>query len=337
MILSVTPNPSLDATIELLGPLSPGQVHRAVSGHRGPGGKGVNVSRALAAAETETLALLPGDSGDALLTALETIELPHHTVPIGAPLRTNITITDPTGTTTKINEPGPRFKAETTSAFVNLVVEHAWKASWVALAGSLPPGAPESFYARLIHQIRRDDSLRKPLIAVDSSGAALVQAITAQPDLIKPNAEELLELHRNVHGVRSTAEETPETLEANVELAANLTVSLQPFGVRAALVTLGARGALFVPAAPNLDAPLLFAYGPSLAARSTVGAGDAALAGFLYAHQRGDSDADCLRQAVAHGRAAATLPGSAMPGPKDLSLVDVAVDEINTTMKGSPS
>lgn len=337
MILSVTPNPSLDSTIELPAPLVPGQVHRAVTSHSGPGGKGVNVSRALAAASAETLALLPGDTGDPLLTALQSIHLPHATVPVGHPLRTNITITDPSGTTTKINEPGPAVDATATAALTSLVVEHAAKASWVALAGSLPPGAPDAFYAELTHQLRGAAFVRSPLIAVDASGVALAEAITAEPDLIKPNAEELLELHQHVHGAEATSAVSAEALEADVELVADLIHSLQPYGVRAALVTLGARGALFVPQPGDVGAAVLFAYGPPLIARSTVGAGDAALAGFLIAHQRDESPADCLRQAVAQGRAAATLPGSAMPGPTDLRLADVVVDEFNTTMKGNAS
>ena len=113
--------------------------------------------------------------------------------------------------------------------------------------------------------------------------------------------------------------------------------SLQPFGVRAALVTLGARGAVFVPAAEHAGAPISYAHGPKLAARSTVGAGDAALAGFLIAHRRGEPHVSCLRQAVAHGRAAAALPGSTMPTPNDLSLDDVVVEEFHTTMKGNAS
>lgn len=337
MILTVTPNPSLDSTIELPGVLLPGQVHRATGSHTDPGGKGVNISRALAEAGAETLALLPGDQGDALLAALESISLPHEAVPIGSPIRTNITLTDPRGITTKINEPGPVFTAETTAALTALALKHAGSAHWIALAGSLPPGAPDDFYAQVVHQLRSSVSQRTPLIAIDASGPALAQAVLAQPDLIKPNAEELLELHRHIHGESQTTGFTAEMLEGDIQLATDLVRSLQSAGVRSALVTLGASGALFVPQASGEDQLVIFAHGPPLSARSTVGAGDAALAGFLIAHEKGQPAAACLRQAAAQGRAAATLKGSTMPGPLDLSLVDVVVEEFHTTMKGSAS
>ena len=337
MILTVTPNPSLDTTIELPGPLTPGEVHRAVRSFSDPGGKGVNISRALAAAGEQTLALLPGDPNEALLAALSAQGLQHRTVPVGAPLRTNITITDPAGTTTKINEPGPVFTDATTTALASLVLACSPTSSWVALAGSLPPGAPADFYATLIRELRQRHSSQGARIAVDASGAALAHAIAAEPDLIKPNAEELIELHRHHCGPAATAGLSGAALENDHQLAAELVRSMQHLGLRAALVTLGARGALFVPDDADAEQPLLLAYGPPVAARSTVGAGDAALAGFLIAHQRGQSPADCLRQATAQGRAAAYLPGSAMPGPADLSLADVVVEDLHTTMKGNAS
>lgn len=331
MILTVTANPSLDTTIELPAALTPGQVHRATLSRRDPGGKGVNISRAIAAAQVETLALLPGDSDDPLLTALTATALPYDAVPVGAPLRGNVTITDPSGLTTKVNEPGPALSPETTRGLIERVLRHAGRASWVALAGSLPPGPPDDFYAQLTHQLRRGTNA--PFVAVDASAGALAEAIAAGPELIKPNAEELLELHRHVHGAHSTAALSAEALEANHELAADLVRALQPHGVRAALVTLGARGAVFVPAAAESADSVLFAWGPALTPRSTVGAGDAALAGFLIAHQQGQAPARCLRQAVAHGRAAASLPGSAMPSPTDLRPTDVHVEELHPTMK----
>lgn len=333
MILTLTPNPSLDTTIELPCPLTPGDVHRASGGHTDPGGKGVNISRALAASGAETLALLPGDPGDPMLTALEHVAVPHQNVPIGAPLRTNVTVTDPAGTTTKINEAGPAFTraaAETLIELINYQADHAW---WVALAGSLPPGTPADFYAQIIHRVR-DTHDAAPRIAVDASGDALIQAVSAGPDLIKPNAEELIELHRSLYGIQSTDGITSDEVEADADLAARLVQQLQPCGVRAALVTLGARGAVYIPApAPEDDQPVLRATGPPLAARSTVGAGDAALAGFLIAASARFCVAECLRHAMAHGRAAATLPGSTMPAPENLRLGDVVVDELNSHIK----
>ncbi len=195
MILTLTANPSLDRTIELSGPVLRGQVQRAVWAGQQPGGKGVNVSRAVAAADRDTLALLPGDNDDPVLTGLDAIGLAHRSVPTGSPLRSNITVTEPDGTTTKINEPGSPLSLQAQDALLDLVADEAADASWVVLAGSLPPGVDDDFYARAIERIRQLP--QPPLIAVDTSGAPLAAALLASPDLIKPNAEELAEL---LHG-----------------------------------------------------------------------------------------------------------------------------------------
>lgn len=346
MIVTLTPNPSLDRTVELESPLATGQVQRARAVRNDPGGKGVNISRALSVAGSETLAVLPGDPEDPVITGLSALQVPFRCVPVGAALRTNTTITDPKGTTTKINEPGPALDTTTASALTSLVLESSQGATWTALAGSLPPGLDETYYAELISALRSTPA-PPSAIAVDASGPALAAAIGASPDLIKPNAEELLELCRlvlvNDTGTAAAGERgtpaleqalqlTEQQVESNRDLVATLVRLLQPSGVQAALVTLGAHGAIYVPHATD-SGPVLNAWGPPIEARSTVGAGDAALAGFLTAASAGLSPADCLRHAAAHGRAAAALPGSVMPHPHSLHLDDVVVEEFHPHMK----
>ena len=373
MILTVTPNPSLDKTVELPAPLAVGQVQRAASQRAEPGGKGVNISRALSAAGEQTLALLPGDPTDPVLTALSELGVPHRGLPVGEALRTNIAVTDPAGTTTKINERGPQLDAAAMTGFQEMILQAAPGASWLALAGSLPPGAPTDLYARLISALRGnapDDADRSgtgagtgagagtgtrtgtqntvPLVAVDASGEALAAAAAAGPDLIKPNAEELLELHAALCGTEASGPAqaadveapsvSPEELETDHALVLRLVRDCQAHGVRAALVTLGAHGALFVPAPTSGEAePVLTASGPPLVVRSTVGAGDASLAGFLSAAERGAGPDERLRRAMAQGRAAASLPGSTMPGPDDLRLSDVTVTEFTPETKDTAS
>lgn len=340
MIVTVTPNPSLDKTVELPVPLAIGEVQRAVGQSTQPGGKGVNISRALTSAGVENLAVLPGDPADPVLSGLVELNVAYRALPVDSPLRTNITVTDPAGTTTKINEPGPVLGTDLTAALEELILRSAADASWVALAGSLPPGVPEDFYAQLTTDLRTRHGAAAPLVAVDSSGPAMAAAIGSAPDLIKPNAEELLELHTLTMGSGEAADSTTAITAAELEKDSGLVVELlrglQAHGVRAALVTLGARGALFVPAADS-DQPVFYASGPPLVARSTVGAGDASLAGFLTAHQRGSSAENCLRQAVAQGRAAAALPGSTMPTPEDLNASDVTVEEFHPDSERQPS
>ncbi|NJC24406.1 1-phosphofructokinase [Arthrobacter pigmenti] len=301
MIVTLTANPSLDRTIELAAGLTRGAVQRATANREESGGKGVNVCRALSAGGAEALAILPGNDDDPVLTGLQSAGVPYRNLPIPARLRSNVTITEPDGTTTKINEPGPVLDRREADALIELVVEKSDGAAWLVLAGSLPPGLNQDFYATVVRAVRSRYGERSPLIALDASEAALVAAINegAAPDLLKPNAEELSQLTGLGEG---------NSLEDNEGLAVEAATRLLGRGVRSVLATLGSKGALLVTADGAWHA-----QHPPITALSTVGAGDSALAGYLLAHTSGGSAPDCLRQAVAHGSAAASLPGSTVP------------------------
>jgi 1-phosphofructokinase len=313
MIVTFTANPSLDRTVALPGPLERGEVQRAVSVSQESGGKGVNVSRALVASGLESVAVLPGADSDPVLAGLRESEVPFVSLPISEPLRTNVALTEPGGVTTKINEPGPVLDADQQEALMKLLLESSRGASWVVLAGSLPPGFPADYYATVARRLRSEANGNAPRIAVDSSGAPLAAAVSSgeagdgsgKPDLLKPNAEELAELAAAA-GFASPA--TADELEADPAAAAAAAAAVVRSGVGAVLATLGSKGAVLVTA----DGAWLATH-PPVAAVSTVGAGDSALAGYLLAHGQGAAPADCLRQAVAHGAAAASLPGSTVP------------------------
>ena len=176
MIVTFTANPSLDRTVALPGPLERGEVQRAVSVSQESGGKGVNVSRALVASGLQTIAVLPGGDSDPVLAGLRHDGVPFAALPIDEPLRTNVALTEPGGVTTKINEPGPVLTADQQEALIALLLERARGASWVVLAGSLPPGFPADFYATVTRRLRSGAGSGAdggvPLIAVDSSGGA---------------------------------------------------------------------------------------------------------------------------------------------------------------------
>lgn len=321
MIVTLTVNPALDKTIELGEPLSHGAVQRATASHVQAAGKGVNVSRAIAAAGVPTLAVLPGASTDPLITALSSDKLAHRTLSITEPLRTNITLTDPDGTTTKINEPGPALTAQQLAELGGLVADAAAGADWLVLAGSLPPSVPADFYAQLTAQLRTSLGGKCPKIAVDTSGAPLTElfAHSAQhiPDLIKPNAEELAEL------VGSFDE---AALEGSIELATDCAKKLLETGIGAVLATLGAQGALLV-----TEQGVWHGSHTPITPRSTVGAGDSSLAGYLLADVAGASAPERLKNAVAYGAAATQLPGSTIPTESDLTVDAVTVDELTST------
>jgi len=319
MNVNLTPNPSLDRTIELAGPLARGDVQRATAAHQEPGGKGVNICRALEASGVPSLALLPGDPDDPVLVALRAQGIPHRGLKIGAQLRSNVAITEPDGTTTKVNEPGPALDAKQQRALVELVLENADGADWLVLAGSLPPGVPANFYAEITRELRARFGAAAPKVAIASSGAPLAAAVAARPDLLKPNAEELAEL---------TGVSDPDSLEADPRLAARAALTLIEAGVGAVLATLGSQGAVLVTA----DGCWM-ARSPKIVARSTVGAGDSSLAGYLLSDIAGASAPDCLRQAAAHGAAAASLPGSTVPSLNQTNPGAVTVTVLPTHPK----
>uniref|UniRef100_A0A942Y9Y2 Tagatose-6-phosphate kinase n=1 Tax=Neobacillus citreus TaxID=2833578 RepID=A0A942Y9Y2_9BACI len=323
-IVTVTPNPSLDRTIELSGELQRGAVQRATRSTAEPGGKGVNVSRVVVASGGDTVAVLPGDELDPVLLGLATRGIPTAALPIGAPLRSNVTVTEPTGTTTKLNEPGPDL-AGRLDDLAALVADAAGPtptgpgARWVVLAGSLPPGLPDDALAVLVRAVRErhGDAVR---VAVDSSGVPFTALLQSgeRIDLVKPNAEELAEV---VGG-------DPDEYERDVDAAADGARRLRDRNVGSVLLTLGSAGAVLV-----TDEGAFAAAAPRIVARSTVGAGDSSLAGYLLAEVAGAGPEDRLAQAVATGAAAAALPGSDVPAldQTDPSAITVRALTARTT------
>ncbi|MFJ7749757.1 1-phosphofructokinase family hexose kinase [Arthrobacter sp. NPDC097144] len=322
MIVTLTVNPSLDRTVELPGVLVRGAVQRAAAISEEPGGKGVNVCRALTASGVESVAVLPGRDEDPVMAGLRAAGIRYVNLPLDSAVRSNITLTEPDGTTTKINMPGPPLSAAEQEDLIALLVsacasgEDGTPASWLVLAGSLPPGAAPDLYALVAHAVRQRFGASAPRIAIDSSGPPLLGALlhNAAPDLLKPNAEELAE----VTGVGSE-----DALEADPLLAVEAARTLIAKGVGAVLATLGPKGALLVTAEGAWQATR-----PPVEPRSTVGAGDSSLAGFLLANVAGDPPGDCLRQAVAHGAAAASLPGTTVPTLAQTDPGAVTVTEI---------
>lgn len=306
MIVTLTPNPSLDRTLEL-DTIDLGEVNRATAVRLDAGGKGVNVARALAANGRTTRTVLPvgGPEGAHLVSLLEEAGLDVQTVPVAASVRENISLVEPDGRVTKVNAAGPELTVAEVEALVKATVAAADGATWVAASGSLPPGARDDLYATVAADIRAAGAR----VAIDSSGVPFRAAIAGQPDLVKPNAEELAE----VTGMQL------RTLGDVLDAARQLRSS----GVGAVVVSLGPDGAVLVD-----DAGAWHATTPPLVPRSNVGAGDATLAGFLAA---GASGPEALATAVAYGAATVQLPGSQMPGPDDLVRGDVRVTELDPT------
>lgn len=300
LVVTVTPNPSVDRTLEVSS-LERGAVLRATSTRIDAGGKGVNVTRALVANGYPSLAVLPlgGGDGEVLSRLLVDGGIPHRAVAAAAGTRTNITLSEPGGAVTKVNAPGDPLGGAGLAALADTAIGAIAGAGWLVLCGSLPPEAPASFYAGLVERAH----LFGVRVAVDTSGAPLAAALPARPDVIKPNLAELAELvGRPLAGVDDVIAAAEEVRSA---------------GAGAVVVSLGSRGALLIDGGePALAVP------PPVAARSDVGAGDTLLAGFLAA---GGAGVEALRTGVAWAAAAVSLPGTAVPGPELIDLTSVAV------------
>ncbi len=304
MIVTVTLNPSLDRTLAVA-ELARGEVVRADSTLEDPGGKGVNVTRFLTAHGTKSVAVLPsgGSIGRALLGALDDAQIPYRAIPVAGATRSNVTVVEPDGTTTKLNEPGPDLTTSEIDALVAAVAEEARPGGWVVVAGSLPAGMDTAIIARLA-QVARDAGAR---FALDASGAALADGLSANPDLIKPNDEELGE----ILGRELT---TLDEVVAGCQEA-------RARGARAVICSLGADGAVLV----NADG-VWRVTGARVPVLSTVGAGDSVLSGFLHG---GGSGPDALREGVAWATAAVQTPGTGVPPAEliDLDAVEVSAIE----------
>ncbi|PWN04127.1 1-phosphofructokinase [Nocardioides silvaticus] len=317
MIVTVTPNPSIDRTVVLPSTLRRGAVHRADAVLFQPGGKGVNISRACVAAGVPTAAVLPADPGADVVAELEHTGVAVRPVPPAGPMRINLTINEPDGTTTKINTAGATVGPEELRRLTEVVLDTATTArpGWVVLAGSLPPGAPADWYSRVVAELRTAghrvavDTSEEPLEALLRAGG------TAAPDLVKPNAEELA----------SVTGGDPEAIEADPERAAAAAATLVGTAAGAVLATLGAAGAVLVD-----STGAWYAAPPPITVVSTVGAGDASLCGYLLADLRGAGPGERLASAVAYGAAATALPGTTTPTPAHVRTAEVRVRPLVT-------
>ncbi len=302
MIVTVTLNPSLDRTLEVAR-LERGAVLRTSSPTLEAGGKGVNVTRALTANGIPSIAVLPvgGGEGAELRELLENAGVSARFVSVAGRTRSNITVAESGGTVTKLNEPGPSISQEELAELTTVIASAVSEGDWVVISGSMPP----ELSAGQLQALAGSLADRKVNLAMDTSGDALVASLAARPRLIKPNRAELAEVSGRSLGSIS-----------EVIAAAK---GVQDKGIELVLVSLGADGAVLV-------GPTGVLVGESRvdSPRSTVGAGDSFLAGFLARFSADETDVEsALLEALAWGAAAASLPGTSVPGPGDITHSNV--------------
>jgi tagatose 6-phosphate kinase len=280
MILVVCPNLALDVTLEV-DALEVGAVHRARSSRKQAGGKGVNVARALRALGEETLVLgfAGGRAGDDIARGLGREGIAYDLIPFEGESRTCTIVLERGGVATVVNEEGPEI--EDASELQSRFERRIDGARAAAFMGSLPPRMPSSTYAALVASSRRAGASS----LVDTSGAALREAVAARPTAAKPNRSE-------AEALLGEKLDTPESRVRALE-------EIRRLGAGVAIVTFGAEGFLVsdgdtlgrctVPASSSSDLRL----------GNPTGAGDALAAGFLAGTARGYPLEDRARLAAA--------------------------------------
>jgi 1-phosphofructokinase/tagatose 6-phosphate kinase len=283
MILTVTLNAAIDRTVAVPN-FRLGHRHRAVESRTVAGGKGVNVARALSLLGRPVIAtgFAGGPSGTRMVEQLRQESVLTDFTWIAGETRINLAVIDPTsGEQTEINERGPAVSPEEVERFVKRLRYLSQGARICVLAGTLPPGAGDELYARLVDDLRARDVV----VVLDSEGEAMLAGLRAGASVVTPNEREAEEL---VGQEFADGDDLVHGLSELVRLGAEEAAITRHDGCVGVVGEGSERRYLEVKTKP-LDVV------------STVGSGDAFLAGYAAARYDGRAPEDCLAYAVACG------------------------------------
>lgn len=287
MILTVTLNPAIDLNISADQLVFEDRAN-ILATHETSGGRGINASRVIHAFGAKTLAitLSGGESRQQFETLTKAYGFRTEFVHIHNAVRRNLSITDRQGLTVKLNERGPEISAAEAAAVEDTVRKHLARAKWLLLCGSLPPGAPPNFYARLVEAAK----VNSVPVLLDTDSDALALSMDARPTAITPNQSEAERLLGRALLTRAHF----------IEAARRM----RQMGAESVILSLGARGAVGA-----TDKETIEVVPPRVDAVCPIGAGDALAAAYAWARVKGKSFADAVRWGVAAGTASAMLPG----------------------------
>lgn len=288
-IVTVTLNPAIDRTLHLP-TFALGQVNRVESERTDPGGKGINVAKVIKALKHPVLVtgFLGTNNAAAFQNYFKKENIHNHFVETAGENRVNIKIVDMTNdVVSELNFPGITPTTLDLDHLLDTLRQLAATHKWFVLSGSLPPTVPTDIYAQLITMLHEYDCK----VILDTSGAALAAGIAARPFAVKPNLPELSQL------MNSPMDSEEEILKAIKQLLSQ--------GIEKVAISLGEKGSLVADCNQ-----ILRAKAPIVPVCSTVGAGDAFVAGFSVGQARNLSLADSVRLASASAGAAVALPGT---------------------------
>ena len=307
-VLTLTLNPAIDQTV-VLDALAPGQVHRARAVRAHAGGKGVNVACCLAdwGLSVAATGVLGSDNAAPFTQVMSEKGIDDRFVWIPGETRTNLKLLDRrSGDTTDINLPGLAVTPGTLDAASAVLLDMVQPGSLAVLAGSLPGGLPPETYRDLTRRLKA----REARVVLDASGGPLAAALAAAPDAlphaVKPNRHELEEWAGRALPALSDVLAAARSLHAR--------------GIPLVVVSLGAEGALFLSAEGAVHA-----RPPATQVTSTVGAGDALVAGLVAGLHDGLALADMARRALAFASAKLTREGANLPPRTEVEAVAASV------------
>lgn len=308
-IITVTLNPAVDKTVRVES-LHIGGLNRVREALKDAGGKGINVSRAVFALGGETLAmgLLGGRQGAFIRETLDKTGVSSCFTTIGGETRTNVKVVGDDGSVTEINEAGPDVTEAELQTLYRDMEAQVRKDDLVVLSGSAPKGVPKTVYADLTKRVHGKGAR----VLLDADGALLCEGLTAKPDIIKPNIDEL----------SAYCEEQKIRMEGNDEMERALSAArvLAKQGIAEILVSLGARGAVLLTEKEAWYAPAV-----PVTVCSTVGAGDTMAAAYALSSMRGCMPGERLLFATAAAAGAVTTQGTR---PPSLELVTQMKDRV---------
>ncbi|MFH2068677.1 MAG: 1-phosphofructokinase [Candidatus Omnitrophota bacterium] len=295
-IFTLTANPSVDFYLEV-SKIVPEDINRLAAIRKDVGGKGINVARVLKdfGIKGTALGFIAGENGAWIKACLKRKKIRCRFLKINGESRAIYNILErKTGRIYRFNESGPEISRKELKRLKEYVLSNPYpKGSLFAICGSAPPGIPAGFYATLISCLKK----KGLTIILDSDNQLFAEGLKSAPHIIKPN---LFELNRLTG--RRVSKKRPEILRSAQKIIAG--------GVKTVIVSLGSEGALAVTEKESFQA-----RPPALKMRSTIGAGDALLAGLLAELSRGKNLADALRMGVAAGSASVLYPGTSFAPP----------------------
>jgi 1-phosphofructokinase family hexose kinase len=304
MLYTVTLNPAVDRELTVPA-IEFDSVLRATACQVDFGGKGFNVSRVLKSLGAASVALgfAGGKSGELLRDGLHSLGIDTDFVWIDGETRTNVSIVSPAQKRyVKANEPGPTISVNEQAALLQKIQGLAKKGDWWVLAGSLPPGVPDSMYADITACVQANGAR----VLLDTSGDALQYGCQAGPYLVKPNAYE-------AHKLTGLPVDTlPQIIAA--------AAAIQDMGATSVVVSMGKDGAMLYE-----DGKAWIAHSPRIEERNPIGAGDSMVGGLVWGLQAGYDTAEALRWGIACGAATASLSGTAV-GSRD--MVEALLDRV---------